>query len=91
MQFIVELEPDPHGSTDLTGDAGVVGRWLVEGDATDGQELQLDLKGILYTVDMVSPWLSCSALPQPDLDPLWSSQPQSPAAGLHILPTWSGA
>lgn len=55
LQFIVELEPDPYGSTDLTGDAGVVGRWLVDGDAAGGQELRLDLKGILYTVSVVSP------------------------------------
>lgn len=53
MQFIVELEGGNDSSVDLAGDAGVVGRWLVEGDAKN-PELRMDLKGVVYAATTVS-------------------------------------
>lgn len=52
MQFIVELEGGNDSSVDLTGDAGVVGRWLVEGDDSN-PELRMDLKGVVYAATTV--------------------------------------
>jgi hypothetical protein len=52
-QFIVELETGNDNTTDLTGDAGVVGRWLVEGDEKEPL-LKMDLKGIVYTATTAS-------------------------------------
>jgi hypothetical protein len=51
----VELETGNDSSTDLAGDAGVVGRWLVQQGAEAGAqpELQLDLKGVLYQASVV--------------------------------------
>jgi hypothetical protein len=54
MQFIVELEGGNDSSVDLTGDAGVVGRWLVEGDDSN-PELRMDLKGVVYAATTVRP------------------------------------
>ena len=53
MQFIVELEGGNDSSVDLAGDAGVVGRWLVEGDDSN-PELRMDLKGVVYAATTVS-------------------------------------
>ncbi len=54
MQFIVELEGGNDSSVDLAGDAGVVGRWLVEGD-DNTPELKMDLKGVVYAATTVGP------------------------------------
>ncbi len=54
VQVIVELEGGEGGATDMAGDAGVVGRWLVaEGGAQP--QLQLDLKGVLYHASLARP------------------------------------
>lgn len=53
VQFIVELEGGNDSSVDLTGDAGVVGRWLVEGD-NNAPELKMDMKGVMYAATTVS-------------------------------------
>lgn len=52
-QFIVELEAGNDSAMDLAGDAGVVGRWLVEGDDKDVL-LKMDLKGVVYAATTVS-------------------------------------
>ena len=69
-QFIVELEGGNDSSMDLTGDAGVVGRWLVEGDDSN-PELKMDLKGVVYAATTVSPLL-CTLLCQvrPNAQPM---------------------
>ena len=54
LQFIVELEGGNDSSVDLTGDAGVVGRWLVDGDDSN-PELRMDLKGVVYAATIVRP------------------------------------
>ncbi|CAL8468020.1 g7559 [Coccomyxa elongata] len=51
-KFIVELEGGNDSSVDLAGDAGVVGRWLVEGDDKT-PELKMDLKGVVYAATTV--------------------------------------
>eukprot|EP00887_Chlorella_sp_A99_P004893 scaffold4.g4893.t1 len=53
-KLLVELEAggDAHGATDLSGDSGAIGRLLVRGPAAE-PELQLDLKGVLYTATVV--------------------------------------
>ena len=50
-------------AVDLSGDAGVVGRWLVQGD-DDSPQLYMDLKGVLFsatTVRSLPCCLDCSA------------------------------
>ena len=55
-QVIVELEGGEGSATDMAGDAGVVGRWLVQPGAGGAQpQLQLDLKGVLYNASLVGP------------------------------------
>lgn len=49
----MELESGNDSSVDLTGDAGVVGRWLVEGSEKN-PELKMDLKGVVYAATTVS-------------------------------------
>ncbi len=39
-------------AVDLSGDAGVVGRWLVQGDE-DNPQLCMDLKGVLFSATTV--------------------------------------
>jgi hypothetical protein len=39
-------------AVDLSGDAGVVGRWLVQGDE-EHPELSMDLKGVILSATMV--------------------------------------
>lgn len=39
-------------AVDLSGDAGVVGRWLVQGD-DEHPELCMDLKGVLFSATTV--------------------------------------
>lgn len=41
-------------AVDLSGDAGVVGRWLVQGDE-DNLQLCMDLKGVLFSATTVRP------------------------------------
>lgn len=53
-------------AVDLSGDAGVVGRWLVQGDE-DSPQLCMDLKGVLFSATTVRPSLACG--------PLWCSAP----------------
>lgn len=53
-QVIVELEGGEGSATDMAGDAGVVGRWLVQRGGGGAQpQLQLDLKGVLYNAALV--------------------------------------
>lgn len=53
-KLIVELEDGGDGGrTDLTGDAGVVGRVLVDASADGGGAVRLDLKGTLYAATLV--------------------------------------
>lgn len=53
-KLIVELEDGGTGGrTDLTGDAGVVGRVLVDSSADGGGAVRLDLKGTLYASTLV--------------------------------------
>ena len=53
-RWLVELDPSDTGATDLTGDAGAVGRFSVVGSGTGPQELLLDLKGVIYSASLVS-------------------------------------
>ena len=63
----MELEGGEGSATDMAGDAGVVGRWLVQHSGGAQPQLQLDLKGVLYNATLVRPpaWLvaGCSAQP----------------------------
>ena len=53
LQIIMELQSgNEAGAVDLSGDAGVVGRWLVQG-STDNPELLMDLKGVLFSATPV--------------------------------------
>ncbi|KAK9835123.1 hypothetical protein WJX81_000027 [Elliptochloris bilobata] len=52
-KVIVELEGGEGGATDMAGDAGVVGRWLVQDSGGAQPQLQLDLKGVLYNASLV--------------------------------------
>ena len=64
----MELETGNDSSTDLAGDAGVVGRWLVQQRQAEGngaQALQLDLKGVLYQASVVSTLLLLFSLMVP--------------------------
>ena len=53
LQVIMELQSGSEAeAVDLSGDAGVVGRWLVQG-STDSPELLMDLKGVLFSATPV--------------------------------------
>ena len=53
MQVIMELQCGSEAeAVDLSGDAGVVGRWLVQGD-DEHPELRMDLKGVLFSATTV--------------------------------------
>ena len=53
LQVIMELQCDGEAeAVDLSGDAGVVGRWLVQGDE-DHPQLCMDLKGVLFSATTV--------------------------------------
>ena len=66
LQIIMELQCGGEAeAVDLSGDAGVVGRWLVQGDE-DNPQLCMDLKGVLFSATTVRP-SHCS--------PLWCSAP----------------
>eukprot|EP00879_Flechtneria_rotunda_P002839 GHRR01003052.1.p1 GENE.GHRR01003052.1~~GHRR01003052.1.p1 ORF type:complete len:358 (+),score=138.20 GHRR01003052.1:128-1201(+) len=47
-KVLIELEPAPHQATELSGDAGAVGRLTVNRLAADGGVFKVDLKGVLY-------------------------------------------
>lgn len=51
-KVIVELEPTDGGATDLAGDAGAVGRFLVAGPSGE-EEIKIDLKGVMYQASVV--------------------------------------
>lgn len=53
LQVVMELQSGSDAeAVDLSGDAGVVGRWLVQG-STDSPELLMDLKGVLFSATPV--------------------------------------
>ena len=53
LQVIMELQSGSDAeAVDLSGDAGVVGRCLVQG-STDSPELLMDLKGVLFSATPV--------------------------------------
>jgi hypothetical protein len=67
-QVVVELEGGEGGPADMAGDAGVVGRWLVQGGGGAQPQLQLDLKGVLYNAALARgspamPGAGCSMSP----------------------------
>lgn len=53
-KILLELESkdEVHGATDLSGDSGAIGRVLVVG-GPGSEQLQIDLKGVLYTATIV--------------------------------------
>ena len=53
LQVVMELQSGSEAeAVDLSGDAGVVGRWLVQG-STNSPELLMDLKGVLFSATPV--------------------------------------
>ncbi len=48
-------------AVDLSGDAGVVGRWLVQGD-DEHPELCMDLKGVLFSATAVRSPAACQTV-----------------------------
>ena len=56
-QLLVELEnkqnPEGVSSTDLSGDAGAVGRLIVSSSEDGKQDVHVDLKGVLYSATLV--------------------------------------
>lgn len=52
-KILVELEPSDTGATDLSGDSGAIGRVLVSRRPGAPQQLQVDLKGVLYNAAVV--------------------------------------
>lgn len=57
LQVVVELQCGSEAeAVDLSGDAGVVGRWLVQGDDKDKPQLCMDLKGVLFFATTVRFW-----------------------------------
>uniref|UniRef100_A0A383W5Z5 Uncharacterized protein n=1 Tax=Tetradesmus obliquus TaxID=3088 RepID=A0A383W5Z5_TETOB len=47
-KVLVELEPAPHQATELSGDAGAVGRLVASSSTAEDGQFKLDLKGVIY-------------------------------------------
>ncbi|KAF6251998.1 hypothetical protein COO60DRAFT_566783 [Scenedesmus sp. NREL 46B-D3] len=47
-KVLIELEPAPHQATELSGDAGAVGRLVASSSTAEDGQFKLDLKGVIY-------------------------------------------
>jgi hypothetical protein len=57
LKLLMELESSAsaavHGATDLSGDSGAIGRFMVARGSGGGRQVQVDLKGVLYNATLV--------------------------------------
>jgi len=100
-KVLVELEPAPHGATDLSGDVGAVGRlvvqpvadagaglwgWLVWGFAVEGPGRGCFHNRLRFLARPVSPSLASWFLPPKPLNPQTPAQPQQQQRALSSSP-----